>query len=129
VIRHAAGAALALALAGCVPDEGPMMEPGSDCMECHGGGGEEEEDAPPWTVAGTIAGVRGAHITITDANGWSFTLRSNDAGNFYTAEPVAFPLVAISVDGEPMRDDLPSPHGSCNACHSGGVGGSGSGGD
>ena len=90
--RRAAGAALALALAGCVSEEGPMMKPGSDCMECHGGG---EEEARPWTVAGTIAGVRGAHITITDANGWSFTLRSNDAGNFYTAEPVAFPLVAI----------------------------------
>jgi len=98
-------------------------------MECHGGGGggEREEDAPPWTVAGTIAGVRGAHVAITDANGWSFTLRSNRVGNFYTAEPVVFPI-QVSVDGSAMGTAVSK--GSCNAagCHPGGVGREGGGG-
>lgn len=124
------GAALAaLLLAGCIPEEGPMMLPGRDCMECHSAGGED--DARPWTVAGTIAGREGAHVTITDKNGWSFTLRSNRAGNFYTAEPVALPLRAVSVDGEAMPASemtatATQRHpGSCNACHDGGVGSGG----
>jgi hypothetical protein len=132
VRRTAVAAAALLALAGCIPEEGPMMAPGRDCMECHASGAGEEE-AKPWTVAGTISGRRGAHVTITDQNGWSFTLRSNQAGNFYTAEGVALPLRAISVDGASMSatdmartGQMPNP-GSCNAagCHPGGVGGSG----
>jgi hypothetical protein len=97
-------------------------------MECHAAGASEDE-ARPWTVAGTIAGREGAHVTITDQNGWSFTLRSNRAGNFYTAEPVALPLRAVSVDGQAMSaTDLAKTAtqrhpGSCNACHDGGVGG------
>jgi hypothetical protein len=34
--RALAAALLALA---CVPSEGPLMEPGRDCLECHGGDG------------------------------------------------------------------------------------------
>jgi hypothetical protein len=125
-----------LALAGCIPEEGPMMAAGQDCMECHSSGAGEEE-ARPWTVAGTIAGRQGAQVTITDRNGWSFTLRSNQAGNFYTAEGVALPLRTVSVDGSAMpaavmakTGQKPQP-GSCNAagCHPGGVGGSGGGGN
>jgi cytochrome c5 len=119
VTRAAAAGALALALAACIPDPGPTMQPGRDCMECHASGAEED-DARPWTVAGTIAGRMGAHVAITDRNGWSFTLRSNRVGNFYTAEGVAFPL-RVAVDGTPMPDALVD--GSCNRCHVGGVGG------
>jgi hypothetical protein len=121
------GAALALLLsAGCIPEEGPMMAPGEDCMRCHGGG--EGEGARAWTVAGTVypsettedpdAGVRGATISISDANGKSFDLRSNDAGNFYTAESLAFPI-AVAVNGEWMEP--PPPDGRCNRCHRLGV--------
>src|SRR5512133_3922727 len=99
-MRHVAVAAVLLALAaGCIPDPGPMMKPGSDCMECHGGGGGEE-DAVPWTVAGTMEG-QGLHVLIQDSAGKSFTLRTHQAGNFYTREPVAFPI-RVSVDGAPM---------------------------
>jgi hypothetical protein len=109
-----------------------MMLPGRDCMECHASGAAEE-DARPWTVAGTIAGRRGAHVTLTDQNGWSFTLRSNQAGNFYTAENVALPLVSVVVDGSAMpasemaRTGSKAHPGSCNAagCHPGGVSGGG----
>jgi hypothetical protein len=132
-VRRTAAAAL-LALSACIPEEGPMMAAGQDCMECHSSGGGEEE-ARPWTVAGTIAGRRGAHVTITDKNGWSFTLHSNQAGNFYTAEGVALPLRAITVDGSAMsatdmaKTAAQRHPGSCNAsgCHPGGVGGGGGG--
>lgn len=103
-----APAALAVLLAaGCVPEEGPLMAPGQDCLQCHGGG-----DARRWTAAGTWR--KGARIAIADANGKSFTLRGNDAGNFYTAESLAFPL-QVSVDGAPMPD--PVTYGGCNLCH------------
>jgi hypothetical protein len=113
-------------LAGCVPEEGPLMQPGSDCMECHGRGGGDEE-APPWTVAGTVfssqdaaaGGVRGVAIQLTDATGRVVTLHSNQAGNFYLADGLRFPLrVALERGGitHPMAAAVQD--GSCNRCHS-----------
>ncbi len=121
--RPAAVAAAALLSAGCIPDPGPMMKPGEDCLECHGGGGGEE-DAVPWTVAGTF-GHEGSAIAIRDATGWSFTLTANQAGNFYTRESVSFPLT-VAVDGQAMPGSV--TYGGCNRCHgSGGDGGGGGG--
>ncbi len=117
-------AALAAVLAaGCVPDPGPMMAPGQDCLDCHGGGGGEE-DAVPWTVAGTFGG-EGSKVSIRDATGWSFTLTANQAGNFYTREAVAFPLT-VAVDGRQMPGTV--SYGGCNRCHGSGGGGGGGGG-
>jgi hypothetical protein len=114
-------AALTLLLAGaCIPSEGPMMAPFEDCLGCHGGSGG---DAKAWTAAGTWA--KGARVQIVDANGKTVNLRGNDAGNFYTAESLAFPLT-VSVDGKVMPDPAvlttPRPaaklaYGGCNACH------------
>jgi hypothetical protein len=113
-------AALLLATAACIPEEGPMMEPGSNCLECHDGG-----EAPRWTVAGTVGGSmggsRGSKVRIQDANGKAFTLTANQAGNFWSAESVAFPL-RVSVDGSQMPPPNPTT-GSCNQCH--GAGGAG----
>ncbi len=121
--RRAAVAAAALLSAGCIPDPGPMMRPGSDCLECHGGGGGEE-DAVAWSVAGTF-GHEGSTVSIRDATGWSFTLTANAAGNFYTRENVTFPLT-VAVDGQPMPGSV--TYGGCNRCHgSGGDGGGGGG--
>ncbi len=119
-------AVAALLAAGCIPEEGPMMEPGRPCLECHGGGGGEE-DAVAWTVAGTAIGSMGGHqgsqVRIQDAAGKSFTLTANQAGNFYTREPVTFPL-NVSVDGNAMPAQV--TYGGCNRCHgSGGDGGGG----
>ncbi len=114
-------AAAALAAAGCIPDPGPMMRPGADCLECHGGGGGEE-DAVAWTVAGTWTG-EGLHVSIQDAAGKSFTLRTNQAGNFYTREAVQLPLT-VAVEAAPMPGQV--TYGGCNRCHgSGGDGGGG----
>jgi hypothetical protein len=107
-------AAAALVLAACIPEEGPMMEPGEDCLECHGGG-----EAKRWTAAGTWDG-EGRQVQIQDANGKRFALRTNQAGNFWTAEPIAFPL-RVSVDGRVMPD--PVAYGGCNRCHGEGGGG------
>jgi hypothetical protein len=109
-------AALLLLLASaCVPAEGPMMAPFQDCLGCHSSGG----DAKTWTVAGTWA--KGAAISITDANGKTVSLKGNEAGNFYTAEGLAFPFT-VSVNGSVMRSStsgsvIPLTYGGCNACH------------
>ncbi len=102
-------AALTLLLASaCIPSEGPMMTPFQDCLGCHASGG----GAKTWTVAGTWA--KGASVTVTDANGKTVPLKGNDAGNFYTAEGLTFPLTA-SVNGKPMP--VAVTYGGCNACH------------
>lgn len=101
------------------------MLPGSDCLACHGDGG----GARRWTVAGTIyqepstsgdTAVSGANVRITDATGWSFALRTNRAGNFYTAERVVFPL-SVCVErlgvSRCMSEPVGLGEGSCNVCH------------
>jgi hypothetical protein len=108
-MRALLAAAALLAATACIPEEGPLMAAHQDCLGCHGGGG----DAPAWTVAGTF-GSQGTHVTVTDANGWSFTLHAARNGNFYTAEKVAFP-VRVSVNGEAMPGEV--RYGGCNVCH------------
>lgn len=100
-------AALLLASA-CIPSEGPMMAPFQDCLRCHSSRG----DARTWTVAGTWA--KGANVTVVDASGKSVSLTGNDAGNFYTAEALAFPLTAYVNDAQ-MPAKL--TYGGCNVCH------------
>jgi hypothetical protein len=109
-------ASVLLASAACAPEEGPLMAPGQDCIECHDGG-----EAKRWTAAGTWA--RGAHVTVTDANGKSVTVRGNKVGNFYTAEPLTPPLT-VTVDGARMDTATLKggflAYGGCNLCHSNG---------
>src|SRR5512138_722640 len=117
-------ASLAAVAAACDPTNGPLMKPGSDCLGCHDGG-----RAKRWSVAGTIydgpvdapgAAAEGATVRITDATGWTLERETNQAGNFYTAEPVAFPLkVCVTRHGGEacMQEPLPSGMSSCNACH------------
>jgi len=118
--RAATLAALLLATAACIPEEGPMMLPGSDCMECHDGG-----EGPRWTVAGTWQ-RRGQQVRIQDVNGKTFTVHTNQAGNFWSAEPISFPL-QVSVDGVamPAPPVAASSRGSCNQCHHFAAGGGG----
>lgn len=131
-------AALALAAAfgaACVPENGPLMTPGENCLECHGGAGlagealtvPDREDARRWTIAGTVyptleaapeEGVAGAKIHVRDASGKIFSLETNEAGNFFTAEPVLFPLrVAVEHAGVTHEMPVDVPYGGCNGCH------------
>ena len=120
----------ALALCACVPDNGPLMRPGEDCMACHGGdgtilAGERVRHAKPWQAAGTVfdpaaptEGVEGVQVEIADASGFSFSLRTNLAGNFYTAETLRLPLRAcLSRNGATTCQQSPVTSGACNSCH------------
>lgn len=121
-----------IAIAACTPENGPLMRPGEDCLVCHGGspGGTEglpARHATPWSLAGTVyatvdadpnAGIEGVSVQVTDAAGFKFQLRTNLAGNFYSAEKVAFPLqVCVSRNGSVQCMEGPVPHGACNYCH------------
>ncbi|SRR5258705_7702785 len=121
-------ALLIAALTACgIPEHGPMMRAGEDCLSCHGLGTGLEK-GQTWSVAGTVfgsfsagpgEGVLGAVVRLTDKNGRELSLFSNSAGNFYSAEPLAFPLqrACVQRNGEVfcMRRDVPD--GSCNTCH------------
>lgn len=85
-----------------------MMDPFQDCLRCHSSRG----NARTWTAAGTWR--KGARITLVDQAGKTVNLTGNDAGNFYTAEGLAFPLT-VSVDGAEMPK--PVTYGGCNVCH------------
>jgi hypothetical protein len=123
-MRHALAAALAatLLLSACSgeEEEGPDMQPGSNCMSCHTGG-----DAPAFTAAGTVfaggdltVGVGGATVTITPATGRPVELITRASGNFYTNLPLTPPLtIVVSAGGftNPMSSSASS--GACGACH------------
>lgn len=121
LVVAAAGAALLLAACG-IPAAGPGMEPGADCMSCHSGG-----IAPAWTASGTLftdpasaadGGLEGAQVIITDNGGRELTLTTNSAGNFYTAESLAFPIhVQAQFGAHRMAMSSTSQSGSCNSCH------------
>jgi hypothetical protein len=121
-VRAVAALALAASAACGIPDEGPAMRPGQDCLSCHNG-----DIAKQWTVAGTVysdpnapieAGEPGAQVIVTDANQRVLTLTTNEAGNFYTAEMLVAPL-SVQIQRGTYRmvmDEAPAT-GSCNSCH------------
>jgi hypothetical protein len=129
-------AVLVTLAAACVPEEGPLMRPGENCLECHGGAAlpgepvtvtDREAAERRWTIAGTVfpsvnaapgEGVRGAKVHVRDAGGRTFTLETNDAGNFFSAERVRFPL-RVAVEHRGVRHEMVPdvPYGGCNGCH------------
>ncbi len=121
--------ALGLVGIGCADiagfDGNPQMNPGKDCLECHSPSGEASNlsfsvggTVYPAALAGTEGGLFNAEIDITDFNNRQFTLHSNGAGNFYSAEPIAFPAsVSIKVGGQIFAMNQQPPMGRCNACH------------
>jgi len=119
--------AVILASTACAGGEGPLMLPGHDCLACHGGSAAHALGAPTWSVAGTVyaapdadpnAGVEGVLVHVTDATGAQLTLRSNLAGNFYSAEVLAFPLQQVCVERAGASSCMQNvAQGSCNSCH------------
>ncbi len=115
--------ALALVVSGCVPSESAQMDPGKDCMACHSEGGT----APAWTAAGTVyatpdapagEGLRHVWVELTDAKGKTVTRETNPAGNFYTSEPLVFPIeVAVRQGNSRIYMPGGSMSGACNSCH------------
>jgi hypothetical protein len=85
-----------------------------------------------FTLAGTLyssasggAAVSGASITVKDAAGHTFDIVSQMNGNFYTSNPVQFPVTVyaseceISQTSQVMTMALQSTDRGCNqsACH------------
>lgn len=122
VMRLVAAVALVSAAACGIPSEGPAMRPGEDCSTCHGAG-----EAPNFTASGTLytnptdaasQGVKGGRVHVTDASGKTLSLKTNETGNFYTREPLAYPLqVAVEKDGRFSVMSVPAPDGACGRCH------------
>jgi hypothetical protein len=107
------------------PEHSPTMKPGEDCLRCHGAGSELH-----WYAAGTVYldkqtkagdGVQGIEVVLTDAHGRTISLETNGAGNFYTAEALAFPAKAeVRRKGKTLAMPIEVPEGGCNSCHTAG---------
>lgn len=108
---------------------GPTMRPGDNCLRCHQDG-FGDPDAPVFSAAGTIfpsvdsdhcEGVEGVRVFLTGADGAEIALTTNEAGNFWTREPLMpqGPGPRIEFEGRTQRmaRDLPGTP-ACNACHS-----------
>lgn len=126
-------------------ERGPRHRPGQPCLTCHG-----EEHTPGnllMAVAGTIyrraddeRGLRDARVEMEDADGRTFTARTNRAGNFYVRVQSGLSEPRQRGDGElqipwqprfPLRVSVRSGEleqsmqgliwreGSCSACHAG----------
>ena len=106
------------------------MLPGWDCQACHKAGGEAEDVA--WTVAGTVfqddaaaatcnaGGASGVKVEILDAmDKVLLTMSTNSAGNFYSAEKIAFGQYRARVSKNGVVETMPDLQTatSCNGCH------------
>ena len=109
-----------------IPEHSPMMKPGEDCLRCHGAGASLH-----WYAAGTVYldaqakagdGIQGAEVVLTDAKGRTLSLKTNGAGNFYTAETLVFPAKAeVHRNGKVNTMPIDVPEGGCNSCHAPGA--------
>jgi hypothetical protein len=81
-----------------------------------------------WSAAGTVFrsfdsapddGLRDTQVLITDSANKRLTLTANSVGNFYTAEPLQFPIFVEvqGTNGVRVRMNSQAPHGACNVCH------------
>jgi hypothetical protein len=98
---------------------------GQACIACH-----EADGGPRFTLAGTLyddvagtAPIAGATIIVTDANGATTDLVTQQNGNFWTNEPLVFPVhVAASAcpDTVPMIGAITTGDCSAGGCHAAG---------
>jgi hypothetical protein len=130
-------AAIILSAAGCASETdeqafdfetGPTMQPGDNCVRCHGSPNSDFPSAPEWTAAGTVFagpdsptddGIPGVRVLFMDSDGALVEeLTTNSVGNFYTAAPLPDGF-RVAVEYEDERIDMPCapPSGGCAACH------------
>ncbi|MCS6913574.1 MAG: hypothetical protein RMK29_14105 [Myxococcales bacterium] len=103
------------------------MLPGRICGACHRAGGQADHHI--WTVAGTVygspsascnsGGLAGVKVEILKMNGSvQATLTTNRVGNFFTSQPIEFPIrVRLSKDGKMAEMISPQRTGACASCH------------
>jgi hypothetical protein len=134
--------AVAAGLLGCGPDLGvppavcsttavgashsPEMEPGGDCIGCHGSG-----EGPSFVAAGTVmaalhddtncSGVAGVTVRLTGVDGVQIDLLTNRTGNFYLdgrASQLKLPFSAQVISGGKSNAMLTAQSNTnCASCH------------
>lgn len=116
--------ALGISMSACAAEE---MHPGESCGSCHVATKTRSWDkGDPFGAAGTAyaapgarasRGIANADVEISDSNGTTVALRTNDVGNFFTKTPLTPPLrVKITKDGATATMQS-APSGDCNSCH------------
>ncbi len=116
-------------------DEGSeLMRPGRACISCHATSGDPGEPPPPaFSIAGTVYpsahepddcnGVRGDGsaaivVEVRGHDGNVQMLYPNEAGNFFSLDPIALPLTAVvHYQGRTRAMVTEQPSGDCNSCH------------
>jgi hypothetical protein len=111
---------------------GPDHRPGQPCTVCHGGLGPAKVK---FSLAGTVfidrsgtTPAAGAALQFEDANGGTYHVQTNQAGNFYLQPgdwsptfPVSVPLLSYSSSGgTPTTQTMSTSDnrdGSCASCH------------
>jgi hypothetical protein len=103
---------------------GPDHRPGQPCLVCHDG-----TTASQWSVAGTITGVlgstaplSGATVNLTDATLSTFSVTSNEVGNFYVEPSRWQPVYPVNVNVTygsitATMTTIIGRDGSCAGCH------------
>jgi len=129
VLRRAAPIAVAAALSCADANQTEALRNlGDDCLSCHKPGGKAAKAL--FTLGGTAyrtagddpsPGLAGVRLALTGADGRRLELATNDRGNFWSKEKVAFP-VAVEVwrEGVDARRSVaagPCSAGTCNECH------------
>jgi hypothetical protein len=108
-------------------EPGPQMRPGNNCLRCHAPG--KQAASRPFSFGGTVFpaansepcsdGVEGVTIDVTDSKGRSVSVMSNEAGNFWTAEPLTPPFrISAKRGSKTVEMPIESPTGGCALCHS-----------
>lgn len=102
----------------------PLMRPGENCLSCHKAGGSGEII---FSAAGTVfssktaaasAGLKGAVVELTDANGKTVNFTTNAAGNFYFTDTIASPYgIKVTYNGKSVSMTAKASTGACNSCH------------
>lgn len=95
--------------------------PGEDCAPCHASMSGDRKFRVSGTLYTSITGEEpapGVTIVFRDADGVVYRLITHDNGNFFTSDPVAFP---ITPRASQCPDNAQMPHttsaGNCNNCH------------
>jgi mono/diheme cytochrome c family protein len=103
-----------------------LMHPGVACIACH----QSQHEGPSYFIAGTVypsahepnncnaALPSGVKVVVTGANGASFSLTPNAAGNFSSSSIPASPWhVSVTYAGRTRAMVAAVTNGDCNTCH------------
>jgi hypothetical protein len=101
---------------------GGEHNPGQACVACHAADG-----GPDFTLAGTlyadpggVTPLAGATIVVIDAGGASIEMVTQSNGNFWTSEPLTFPVHVSATrcpDTTPMVSAVSSADCNAGGCH------------